>query len=180
MSNDKLTSTSYVVLGSIAMLRRATSYDLKRLVGMSIGHFWTFPHSQLYAEPERLVRLGLLTEDRETGGRRRRVYSITEDGEKELEDWLRDPRTDPAEVRYPATLKLFFGNLVDGEAVVSLAKQQIEVSEGLLDEYRRIEDQFSEVTGLEYQMATLRCGIAVEVAVLDFWKEIAEKPPARP
>src|SRR5436190_17819225 len=109
MSNGKLTPTSYLVLGSITLLGEATSYDLKRLVGLSIGHFWTFPHSQLYAEPERLVRMGLLTEEREAGGRRRRVYSITEEGRGELQDWLRDPETETAEIRYMASLKLFFG-----------------------------------------------------------------------
>ena len=60
MSNDKLTPTSYLVLGLIALLGRATSYDLKAMVGRSIGYFWTFPHSQLYAEPDRLVGMGLL------------------------------------------------------------------------------------------------------------------------
>src|SRR5438067_12610763 len=91
MSNPKLTPTSYEVLGLVAFLGRATSYDMKRLAAMSVGYFWTFPHSQLYAEPERLVEMGLLEETREEGGRRRRVFSVTEDGTGELEDWLADP-----------------------------------------------------------------------------------------
>lgn len=177
MSNGKLTPTSYVVLGSVALLSRATSYDLKRLVGMSIGHFWTFPHSQLYAEPERLVQMGLLTEDREAGGRRRRIYSITEDGRRELEDWLRDPQTDPPEIRDMGTLKLFFGNLVSSDDVKRLARRQVEVAEQLLEEYERIEEQFADVSGLDFQLATLRCGMAVERAVREFWREIADDPP---
>src|SRR5205807_9741462 len=111
MSNDKLTPTSYLVLGLIALLGRATSYDLKSVVGRSIGYFWSFPHSQLYAEPDRLVGMGLLAEDRESTGRRRRIYSITDAGRTELESWLRDPDTEPPEFRIMGTLKLFFGNL---------------------------------------------------------------------
>src|SRR6266576_3079514 len=91
MSNANLTPISYVVLGLVAFLGRATSYDMKRLANMSVGYFWTFPHSQLYAEPDRLVKLGLLHEDREEGGRRRRVYSVTDAGREELGDWLAEP-----------------------------------------------------------------------------------------
>src|SRR5947207_11612482 len=110
MSNPKLTPTSYVVLGLVALLGRATPYDMKRLAGFSIGHFWTFPHSQLYSEPERLAGMGLLEEAREEGGRRRRVYSITEAGRQALGDWLADASGDPPELRDPGILKLFFGN----------------------------------------------------------------------
>ena len=46
-----LTPTSYLVLGLVARQGECTSYDMKRTVSGSIGYFWTFPHSQLYAEP---------------------------------------------------------------------------------------------------------------------------------
>jgi DNA-binding PadR family transcriptional regulator len=48
----------------------ATSYDLKQFVGNTIGNFWAFAHSQLYDEPARLVRDGLVEETVEEGGRR--------------------------------------------------------------------------------------------------------------
>src|SRR5436309_1956962 len=126
VSNGKLTPTSYVVLGLVALLGEATSYDMKRLVGMSIGYFWTFPHSQLYAEPDRLVKMGLLEEEREEGGRRRRLYSITEAGFEELKDWLADPETPPIEMRDTATLKLFFGSFSSPENVRKLAETQLQ------------------------------------------------------
>ena len=66
-----LTSTSYLVLGLIEREGASTPYELKRHVAATIGHFWTFPHALLYKEPPRLVELGLLTEERETAGRRR-------------------------------------------------------------------------------------------------------------
>src|SRR5438094_748343 len=124
MSNGNLTPTSFVVLGLVTLLGQATSYDLKRLIALSIGHFWAFPHSQLYAEPERLVQIGLLDETREPGGRRRRVYAVTEEGRKALGEWLSDPSGDPPELRDPGALKLFFGNFGSREDVVRLAKSQ--------------------------------------------------------
>ncbi len=45
MSIGQLTTTSYVVLGMVAMRGRARSYDLKRAVNHSVGYFWPFPHA---------------------------------------------------------------------------------------------------------------------------------------
>ncbi len=74
---DRLTTTSYVVLGMVAVRGPSTSYDLKRAVNHSVGYFWPFPHAQLYSEPKRLVELGLLELDVEPTGRRRQTYTIT-------------------------------------------------------------------------------------------------------
>jgi PadR family transcriptional regulator AphA len=177
MSNGKLTPTSYMILGSVALLSRATPYELKRLVGFSIAHFWTFPHSQLYSEPERLAGMGLLEESREQGGRRRRVYTITEAGRKALGDWLTDTSGDPPELRDPGILKLFFGNFGSKEDVVRLAESQVRMYEEKAEEHRAIAQRFEGVTGIEHQLATLRCGMAVNQACLEFWKEIGKDPP---
>ena len=64
----RLTTTSYVVLGMIALHGHCTPYRLKRAVGESVGLFWHFPHAQLYAEPDRLADLGLLARSVENGG----------------------------------------------------------------------------------------------------------------
>src|SRR6478672_2267938 len=69
MSSPQLTPVSYVVLGMVAE-GATTSYDMKQKASRSVGYFWNFPHSQLYAEPGHLVELGLLDEEREAEGRR--------------------------------------------------------------------------------------------------------------
>jgi len=69
--------SAYIVLGLLAQNGPGTSYDLKRWADESVGFFWTFPRSQLYAEPQRLSALGLLQETQEDGGRRRRTYHVT-------------------------------------------------------------------------------------------------------
>ena len=48
-----------------------TPYDLKARVAGSVGNFWSVPHSQLYAEPDRLVTRGLVDMTQEESGRRR-------------------------------------------------------------------------------------------------------------
>ena len=77
MQEIRLTPTSYIVLGLLELAGESTPYGLKQLVAGSVGHFWTLQHAQLYSEPERLAKAGHVTERRERGGRRRRLYSLT-------------------------------------------------------------------------------------------------------
>ena len=95
MSTAKLTPTSYVVLGMVAMRGPSTSYDLKRAVQNSVGYFWPFPHAQLYSEPKRLVELGMLEVESEEDGRRRQTYTVTPLGMAALRFWeeLKEERT---------------------------------------------------------------------------------------
>src|SRR6476661_993172 len=95
-----LTPTSVIVLGLLEFLGgEGTPYDLKQAVGITVGHFWTFQHAQLYTETERLAKAGLLTEHREEGGRRRKHYRLTAAGRMALEDWRKEPATDVPELR---------------------------------------------------------------------------------
>jgi PadR family transcriptional regulator, regulatory protein AphA len=56
-----------------------------------LAEFWPLPHSQLYDEPARLAEAGLLVEQREQLGRRRRIYHLTDTGRGALREWVRDP-----------------------------------------------------------------------------------------
>ena len=94
VSRRTLTPVSYVVLGLIARDGPSTPYDLKVAVARGIAQFWPFPHSQIYSETEYLTGLGLLAEKRETSGRRRRTFRITDAGRLALEAWLREPTSE--------------------------------------------------------------------------------------
>ncbi len=130
MSRPDLTPVSYVVLGLVARDGPSTPYALKTAVGRGIAHFWQFPHSQIYAETERLARLGLLAEEREQTGRRRRSYQITAEGQSALAAWLTQPATDPPQLRSLGLLKLFFAQHARPEDVAELARVQAELHRG--------------------------------------------------
>ena len=68
----------------------------------SVGNFWTLQHAQLYTEPERLAAGGYLTEERERGGRRRKLYTLTDAGRRALEEWRAEPTDAIPELRDPA------------------------------------------------------------------------------
>jgi DNA-binding PadR family transcriptional regulator len=127
MSRADLTPVSYVVLGLVARDGPSTPYALKAAVGRGIAHFWQFPHSQIYAETERLARLGLLAEEREQTGRRRRSYRITAEGRAALAAWLAEPTDEPMQVRSLGLLKLFFAQHASPDDVAELARAQAEL-----------------------------------------------------
>jgi PadR family transcriptional regulator, regulatory protein AphA len=178
MSTPRLSHTSYLVLGLVGGLGAATPYELKQVVNASLGYFWSFPHSQLYSESDRLVELGLLDVDQEAEGRRRKRYSLTAAGRSALEAWLRDPAAGRAEIREPGLLKLFFGGLAEPEDMTRLARARVALYSEELGRYEAIEKAIMGDAGLRYPYATLRLGIAWARACLAFWAEIAERPPS--
>jgi PadR family transcriptional regulator, regulatory protein AphA len=174
MSTPRLSHTSYLVLGLVEGLGGATPYELKQIVNESIGCFWSFPHSQLYSEPERLVGLGMLDVDQEDAGRRRKRYTITGAGREALQAWLRNPAAERSEIREPGVLKLFFGELADAADMTRLAQAQIARYEQELERYAAIEKTIMDKPEMRYPHATLRLGIAAAQACLTFWTEVAE------
>jgi PadR family transcriptional regulator, regulatory protein AphA len=105
----RLTSTSYAVLALLALLGESTSYDLKQALVLSIENFWRVPHTTFYEEPARLVQAGYLSARQEPSGRRRRLYTLTDQGRAALRDWALDPAAAPEQVRDEALLKIFAG-----------------------------------------------------------------------
>lgn len=170
MPDATLSPSSFIVLGFIDRYGELTSYDLKRCADESVGYFWSFPRSQLYAEPQRLVGLGLLTDDQEEGGRRRRLFRITDAGRAALADWLAAPAGFP-ELRDLGLLKLFF--LLDGPAdaarpeVQRLAAEQLALHRERQAIYTSIAepvpDDRPELRG------TLHLGLLYEQACIAFW-----------
>lgn len=172
-----LTPTSYLVLGLVAHRQPCTPYDMKRMVGVSIGHFWSFPHSQLYAEPIRLASAGLLTEELEQVGRRRKLYRITARGEQVLRAWLREPAREVGELRELGLLKLFFASLVTTDDIVELARAQRAAHERELETLESIRDTFGD-KATPSQRATLELGLRWNETAASFWHEVEKHPPA--
>lgn len=173
MSTARLTTTSYVVLGLIGLRGPSTSYDLKRAVGRSVGFFWAFPHAQLYSEPRRLAKEGLLDVSTEDEGRRRQTFSLTEKGSRALRRWLAEPVTEPMQVRDVAELKLFFGELGSDDDVRTLAHEQVRQHTERIRVYEDMDRRFSGVDTLASRLVPLRLGLRIEHAALDFWTELA-------
>jgi DNA-binding PadR family transcriptional regulator len=112
MSDDatRLTGTSFAVLTLIELLGPSTPYELKQALERSIANFWMVPHTTFYAEPTRLAKGGFLSERQESGGRRRKVYSLTAAGRSALEGWKDSAELTPPQLREEGMLKIFAGS----------------------------------------------------------------------
>jgi PadR family transcriptional regulator AphA len=161
-----LTPTSYVVLGLVSLAGEATPYDLKQMVARSVGNFWSIPHSQLYAEPARLAGAGYLDEQRESGGRRRKHYSLTKRGRGALEEWAANGVAESWELRDPGLLKLFFG--ADPAA---LAREQLEIHGRRLAAYEKLLDEAGSAS--PGPRLALEAGIGHEREYVRFWEKVA-------
>ncbi|MGZ8527746.1 MAG: PadR family transcriptional regulator [Candidatus Limnocylindrales bacterium] len=187
MSTERLTPTSYLVLGLLAREGPSTPYELERHVRATLGNFWSFPHTLLYSEPPRLAALGLVTETRETEGRRRRVFTITMAGVSALSTWLDRPSGASTELRDLGLLQLFFADLASGEARLRLAEQQLAIHRAKLIAYQedeRLERRPGEPrrgqrTVEHWRGQTLPMGLLYEGAAVDFWTGVLAKARAQ-
>jgi len=121
-----LTTTSYAVLGLLAV-RPRSAYDLVRQIKRSnVRLIWPRAESKLYEEPKTLVAHGLASAAvARTGARRRSVYRITPRGRHALRQWLDEPG---------AALLLEF------ESMVKVVYGDFGTKEQLLANIRRIRD----------------------------------------
>ena len=166
MPTPRLSETSYAVMGLLDMCEPATPYQLKQIAQVSIFHFWSIPHTQLYTECGRLAEAGLLEERREERGRRRRVYRLSAAGRKALRAWRDDPETELYELRDPGLLKLFCG-----ADPASLADAQLERHQRRLHSY---EELLAETDMSEGVRLSLESGIGHEREYVRFWSRVRE------
>jgi PadR family transcriptional regulator, regulatory protein AphA len=169
VSDIQLTPTSYIVLGLLSQAGEATPYQLKQMVDYSVGHFWSVPRSQVYAEPARLARAGYLTEGQEADGRRRKQYALTRQGREALERWTSAPTREHTELRDLAFLKLFFG-----ADPVAMAEAQLGALRSLLQFYETVHanEVPDEPSG---PRQTLEAGIDYVRTGIRVWERIARE-----
>jgi PadR family transcriptional regulator, regulatory protein AphA len=170
VSSIQLTETSYIVLGLLEQIQPATPYDLKRMAQASTFNFWAVPHTQLYTECGRLAKAGLLSEEREDSGRRRRIYRLTRLGQRELAAWRDEPTEEYEEIRDPATLKLFFG----GDPS-RLADAQLNAHRRRLRAYQELREHMTDAPA-GWRLA-LEAGIGHEREWVRFWSRVARDAP---
>jgi PadR family transcriptional regulator, regulatory protein AphA len=133
-----LSKTAYVVLGMLNLGHR-TGYEIKSLVDLSTRFFWAASYGQIYPELSRLEAQGLVSGEREEhGGRRRKAYELTADGERALHEWLTSQAPLHFELRHEGILKLFFAEALEAE-------QRVALLEHIRAEHERVREQLLRV-----------------------------------
>lgn len=170
-SSQRLTTTSYAILGLLAV-RSWSTYELTRQMEWSLGRFWPRAKSKLYEEPKKLEALGLATSRSEMVGRRpRAVYSITARGRRTLAAWQGEP-TEGFALEAEPLLRLFLadqGTRDDALATLASARAWAEErNEGNLTAGRAFLDG-----GTEFQ-ARAAPTMLVGAFLTDFYKLVAD------
>lgn len=127
-----------VILGLLSLSPRS-GYDIKTVVDRSTRFFWAASYGQIYPELKRLEREGLIEgEDRPSGGRSRRVYSLTDRGREALHEWLLGS-TLTIELRDESLLRLFFADALPREQAQLLLEGRKRGHEEYLEVLRAIQ-----------------------------------------
>lgn len=166
----KLTSTSYALLAMLQEFGEMTSYGIKQAMESTIENFWPVPHTTAYEEPARLAGAGYLAAHQEEGGRRRRVYSLTDLGREALAEWAADPEVTPPQLRDEAILKVFAGADPDGlqDARVAWHREKLVELKGYLNLARAGK-------GFGRSERTLLAGVAYHQKMLEAIEMVAEE-----
>ncbi|MEV5971725.1 PadR family transcriptional regulator [Streptomyces sp. NPDC051921] len=172
MSEVRLTTPSFLVLGIIDKLGEASPYDVKVEAARTVAPFWSVPHAQVYAQCDRLLDAGLLAEVRREGGRGRRLLRVTESGARALRGWLEDPAFVPVEARERSILKLWFGASPRVHAPVQVTEHA-----RTLEEYEGLADSVGALL-TRGQREALEFGIRYERMMVDFWRWVADREPS--
>ncbi len=165
----KLTGTSYAVLALLKEFGESTSYEIKQALESSIQNFWPVPHTTAYEEPARLATAGYLSAKQEEGGRRRRVYSLTDKGREALAAWAGEASAAPPQLRDELMLKVFAG--ADPKPLLG---PRIAHHRAKLEELRGYLELVRENEGFEGSERTLVAGVAYEEKMLEMLETFAQ------
>lgn len=174
-SEPRLSEASYLVLGMLEHTQPATPYDIKQISELSSKYFWSIPHSLLYSECERLAKEGLLIEEREPEGRRRRIYRVTKAGMDALQAWRAEPGRAVSELRDLGFLKLFLG-----ADPAMLARTYLPEHEATLQRFEELRDASGGVRVPRGPWLAFDAGIGHMRESVRFWKQILEEEKEAP
>jgi hypothetical protein len=123
----------------------------------------------------------LCSEAQEAIGRRRRVFTLTDQGAEALQAWLRRPSREATELRDPGLLQLFFADMGSIHAQSDIADQQLIIHRAKLTAY--VEDELDGASSDrtapghlsldQWRGQGLRMGVLYERAAVDFWEGVA-------
>ena len=171
---ERLSGTALVVLGLLA-LRARNGYEIKQTIDKTTRFFWKASYGQIYPELRRLADAGLVKgEAAPRGDRARSVYRLTPARRRRLKGWLAEPdfRVD---IRDEGLLKLFFADLLPGDAALELVRVRRAAHERTLEQLRQIESGPPFVGGRAYPDVVLSYGIGFHSWAVGWCKEMERR-----
>jgi len=144
----------FALLGLLEYESR-TGYEIKQTMDQSTGYFWHAKQSQIYTTLKKLEQEELVNSHPEPQERRpdRRVYTITESGEKALQKWLLQPVTKLDTTKQLLLLKLFFSGKLEKQVLLTQLRLIRNLHEQQAELYKiETPDFIDEITGLQPEL----------------------------
>jgi PadR family transcriptional regulator AphA len=170
----QLSGSALAVLGFLA-LRPRSGYEIKQAVDRTTRFFWNASYGQIYPELRRLEAAGLVEgEAAPRGERARTVYRLTDAGRQRVDAWLAAPEFRIG-IRDESLLKLFFADLLPGDAGLELLRSRRAVHEQALADLRAIEAGPGFVGGQAYPDVVLSYGIGFHTWAVGWCAEMERR-----
>jgi len=164
----KRLGSRFAVLGMLG-IGLETGYAMKKHVETNLRHFWSESYGRIYPILRELVAEGLATCEAEAqpGRRRRNRYTLTPEGQEQLNAWLAEPPEHQPR-RHELLLKLSFGRRVPPEITEHMLQRHREVCrlavEACAEIEARLQGSAKQHPDYPYWLMTIRCGRAVRAA----------------
>ena len=131
-----------------------TGYDLHKRFDSSVGHVWYAPDSQIYPELRKMEAAGLIEGEEQVRGERgtRRVYHVTDAGDRAFLEWMRAP-LDYSRVRDPAHLRAAYLEATTPDAARAFLRAHIAQWEAELEQW---EGELRRIDAIENPMLIRR------------------------
>ena len=123
----------YAILGLVSQ-KPMTGYDIYKEFDGPIGNFWSAKHSQIYPELKKLTQEKLLNYEMPESGEslKKKVYTITDAGAKELDAWLSEDEELAPTAKDVFRLRMYFCERMDPSLVKDLLLSQLDKHEDKL------------------------------------------------
>lgn len=172
--------TKYALLG-ILSISPMSGYDIKKFSDRSISYFWNENYAHIYPVLKDMEIAGLVVKKTaQTEGRPpKNIYSITDMGRKELQEWLLQP-AEEYRPRIELLLKLFFSSNVPVENLIEKVADEKEKHKKFIEEYIKIEnnlktdERIKNQKGLPLWLATVNFGLCESEAIIKWCDETLE------
>ncbi|GIQ70270.1 PadR family transcriptional regulator [Xylanibacillus composti] len=157
----------YPLLGFLS-LQPMTGYELKKMVSISTGQFYSASYGSIYPTLRKLEQEGAVTSNEgKEGNRVKIVYAITAKGEQELDAWLEQSGEEEFVLRYEYMTKLFFSGRRAPANIMRMIQTHVGELEAEKQKLVELRDALDDSCTDAYQRYPCEFGIAL----FDFLQE---------
>ncbi|NEW06934.1 PadR family transcriptional regulator [Paenibacillus sp. SYP-B3998] len=125
--------TSQDVILGMLMKKSLSGYDMKHLLESVFSYFYNASYGTIYPTLSKMEKEGLITKEsvQQDGRPNKKVYSITEEGRERFRTYMYSP-IQLNEFKSDAMIRLYFGEFIEPEVVISYLELGIQRTEETL------------------------------------------------